>query len=58
MLRLKKGQSLKYMRAAPKVVPPVLFCWPTMSEIDDSGMAAEAESSQQYYIPFLLLCDG
>ena len=40
-----------YMRAAPKVTPPVLFCWPTTSEADVAGMAAKAEPSHQYSIP-------
>jgi len=37
-------------RAAPKVMPSVLSCWPTMSEEDVGGMAVEAEPSHQYPI--------
>ena len=29
-------------------MPPVLLCWPTISEADISGMAVEVETSQQY----------
>mgnify|MGYP001853334281 CR=1 FL=1 len=42
------------MSAALKVVPPVLLCWPTTSEVDGGGMAVEAESSCHYV---LFLCD-
>lgn len=35
------------MKAALKVMPPVLLFWPTMSEVD-GGMAVEVESSLQY----------
>lgn len=31
------------MRAAPKVMPPVLLCWPTTSEAVDGGLAAEGQ---------------
>ena len=39
-------------KAAPKVMPPILFCWPTISEADVGGTTAEAEPSHQYSIPF------
>ena len=32
------------MRATSKVMPPILLCWPTMSEANVGGMAAEAET--------------
>ena len=32
----------------PKVMPPILWCWPTMSEVAVGGMAAEVEPSHQY----------
>lgn len=32
---------LRYMRVAPKVIPPILLCWSTISEVDISGMVAE-----------------
>ena len=35
------------MRAALEVMPPILLCWPTVSEADDGGMAAEVEPSHQ-----------
>ena len=36
-----------HMRAAPKVMPPMLRCWPTTSEVDVGGMAVEVEPSRQ-----------
>ena len=33
------------MRDAPKAVPPILLCWPTMSEVDIGCMAVEVEPS-------------
>ena len=36
------------MRTAPKVMAPTLCCWPTTSEADGGGMAAEADPSHQY----------
>lgn len=38
------------MRAAPKVIPPMLLCWPMSSEEDVGGMAIKAEPSQLYPI--------
>ena len=32
-------------RAAPKVMPPILFCWPMTPKADVGGMAAEVEPS-------------
>jgi len=46
----KHGDST--MRAAPKVMPPILLCWPTMSETNVGGMAVEVEPSHQYPIMF------
>ena len=40
------------MRAAPKVTPSILLCWPTVSEVDVGGMAVDAEPSHQYSITF------
>ena len=42
----------RYMRAAPKVIPPILWYWPMMSDMDVGGMAVEAEPSQEYSITF------
>ena len=42
----------KATRAAPKVMPPSLWCWPTTLEMDVGGMAVKAEPSHRYSIPF------
>ena len=43
-IRRRKCTPLKFTwRAAPKVMSPVLWCWPMASEADISGMAAEVE---------------
>ena len=47
----------EYMRADPKVMPPILFFLPTMSEMDAGDVAVEIEPSHQYSITFTLLCD-
>lgn len=39
-------------RTAPKVMPPILLCWPTMSETDVGGMAGEIEPPHQYSVTF------
>jgi len=31
------------MRTTPKVMPPILFCWPTTSQTDIGGTAVEFE---------------
>ena len=46
-----------YTQVAPKVMPPTLLCWPTMSEVDIGGMAVEAEPSHQCSFLLLLLYD-
>jgi len=40
------------VRAARKVISPVLLCWPTMSEMDVGGIPVGLESSHQYSITF------
>ena len=40
------------MRAALKVMPLSLLCWPVVSEADIGGMAVEDESFCQYSITF------
>ena len=40
------------MRAAPKIIPPILLFWLTMSEADVGGVAVEVEPSCQYSIMF------
>ena len=39
-------------RAALKVMPPILWCWPKKSETDVGGMAVEVEYSWQYSVIF------
>jgi len=39
-------------RTAPKVIPPILLWWPTISEVDNVGMAVEVEPSHQYSVTF------
>jgi len=39
-------------RVAPKLMPPILLCWPTMSEADVGGMAVEVEPSHHYSVKF------
>jgi len=42
----QKEMTWKYGTiAAPKVMPPVLLCWPTTSEVDVGSMALEFEPS-------------
>ena len=36
------------MKAASKVMLPILLCWPTTSEADVCGIAVEVEPSHQY----------
>ena len=43
------------MRAAPKVMPPILFCWALALEVDVGGMEVESEPSHQYSINFLFI---
>ena len=46
------------MRAALKVMPPILLWWPTTPEADVCGiLAVEVESSHQYFHYILFLCD-
>jgi len=40
------------MRAALKVMPPILLYWPTISEMNVGSMAVEVEPSYQYSIIF------
>ena len=52
-------QTFSVMRAALKVMPPILWCWPTTSEVDGAGMAVEVEPSRQYFIIFFcFMTDG
>ena len=40
------------MRAALKVMPPILLCWPVTSEADVNGMAVEAEPPHRFSVTF------
>jgi len=40
------------MRAAQKLMPLNLLCWPTTSEANVVDMAVEVEPSRQYYVIF------
>ena len=44
-------ENVQIIRAALKVMPPILQCWPETPEAD-GGMAVEAESSHQYSVTF------
>ena len=39
-----------YIRDAPKVMPSILLCWPTTSEVNVGSLAGEVEPSHQYSI--------
>ena len=41
-----------FMRAALKVMPPILLCWPMTSEADVGGTAVGVEPSPQYPVTF------
>ena len=45
--------SLYTVMAAPKVMPPLLLCWPTTSEANVHGMTAELEPSHKYSLHFV-----
>jgi len=49
---IKIFRWLGTMRAAPKLMPPILLCWPTTSEANVVDMAVEVEPSRQYSIKF------
>lgn len=50
MLLIAINYIIHFMRADPKVMPLVLWCWSMTSEVDIGGMAAEAEPSHQYSV--------
>ena len=51
-LELLFSPTTKPTGPALKVMPSILFCWPTMSDVDVGGMAVEAEPSHQYSVTF------
>jgi len=48
----EKCTSSPGIRAAPKVMPPILSCWPMTSEVHVDGMTVEAEPSHWYSSTF------
>ena len=47
-----------WIRAAPKVMPLTLLCWPMMSEVGVGDMAVQVEPPHQYPITCCLVTDG
>ena len=41
-------KGLIITRAVPKIIPPILLCWPTTSGADVGSMAVEVNPSHQY----------
>jgi len=39
-------------RAVPKLMPPILLCWLTTSEVNIVDMAVEVEPSRQHSVKF------
>ena len=39
-------------------MPPILLCWPMISEVDAGGMAIEGEPSHQYSVTCCCVTDG
>ena len=50
--KVNAGQRKNYWKAALKLMPPILLCWPMTSEVDVDGMAVEVEPSNQYPVTF------
>lgn len=50
--------SQAYTRDAPEVRPPILFCWPTTSDVDVGEMAVGVEASHQYPAAFCCHATG
>ena len=48
----KKIAAYDYTGADPKVMPPILLCWPTTSEADGGGVAGDVKPSRRYSVPF------
>ena len=46
------GRSIHTTRAAPKLMPPILLCWPMMSEANVVDMVVEVEPSRQHSVKF------
>jgi len=52
ILSIFSGSCYRVNYCELKVMPPILLCWPMMSEKDVGGMAVEVEPFQQYFITF------
>ena len=50
-----EGLLVIYNGCSWKLMPPILLCWPTTSEVDVAGIAVEVEPTHQYSV--LLPCD-
>lgn len=53
----KDGRRNMYTKAAPKVMPPILLCWPTISEEDVGDMAVKGSTFPPISHSMLLPCD-
>jgi len=42
-----------YTRVVPKLMTPIILCWPTTSEADVGNVAVEVEPSRQYFLNFV-----
>jgi len=47
-----------YTRTAPKVMSPILLCWPTTPQAVGGGMAVEVEPFHQYSTKFCCHATG
>ena len=45
-------EACNYTRTAPKIMPSILFFWPTTIQVDVVGMAVEVEPFHQYSLIF------
>jgi len=49
------GMLFSVLSTALKVLPPIILCWPSASEVDVGGMAVEVKPSHQHSVIFC--CD-
>ena len=50
--QLITNNEFNFTRAVPKLMPPILLCWPTTSEAKVVDMAVEVEPFRQYSVKF------
>jgi len=50
-----KGRAL--IRATPKVIPPILLCWPPTLEVDVGDMAVDVSTFPPVFHYILLPCE-